>query len=299
MRISECNFAILTVFLAVHAITAFYVIDTPFTITGGIWLIGLVAFRWAGFTCAAHRYFAHRVCNTSRVFQFVLGVWATLTMARSPIRFASGHRHHHLYSDRRGDLHSFKQDGFWKSYIGWAVSKRYHEMNLGRVGDLIRFKELVWLNKFYFVPNAILLFGLGVGVGREALVFGGLLSILVTWHLAFSVSVLFHLVGRPSYDTSDDSKNSFWLALFTMGEGWHNNHHANPRSARLGHKWWQFDVGYLVFLCLEKIGLVWNLNRSVGPAHQGIAQLPVRHLLDVEEGPVPSLQSAQVAYRLG
>lgn len=273
MRASEINFSILVVFLVVHWITLDLVAATDLSSEGVLWFVGMVGFRWLGFTCAAHRYFSHRVCNTSRGFQAVLGVWSTLTMARSPIRFASGHRHHHLFSDRTGDLHSFRQDGFFKSYIGWVISKRYHENVLGRVSDLKRFPELVLLNRWYFVPNLILLALLLKIGGREALVYGGLLSIVAVWHLAFSVSVLFHILGKPAYRTGDDSKNCFLLALLTLGEGWHNNHHANPRSARLGHEWWQVDLGFFVFVVFERCGLVWNLNRSCGPSHAGIPKI--------------------------
>ncbi|MCA9810557.1 MAG: hypothetical protein KC473_09480, partial [Candidatus Dadabacteria bacterium] len=97
-----------------------------------------------------------------------------------------------------------------------------------------------------------------------AFAYGGLLSTLLVWHVAFSVTVVFHCIGAPRYETYDESKNSLILGLLTFGEGWHNNHHANMASCRMGEYWYELDVGYLVFLVLEKLGLVWDVNKSVG-----------------------------------
>lgn len=273
MNAKDFNFGILGTLLSMHALAFYAVSACPITLDGVIFLTGVTLCRWLGFSCAVHRYFAHRVCRTSRWFQFILGVWGTLTMARSPIKFASGHRHHHLYSDRNGDLHSPKHDGLLGAYVGWVVSKRYNEKNLGHVSDLERYPELIWLNKLYFAPNLVFFYVLYVAGGATALTYGGLVSVILTWHMAFSVTVLFHFIGTPTYETGDDSKNSAILGVLMCGEGWHNNHHANSRSCRLGHEWWQLDLGYVVFLGLEKIGLVWSLNKSVGPGHSGVKRV--------------------------
>lgn len=276
MRLSEVNYGILGVFVAMHVIAGCALIRVPFSLELLVLAVAVTAVRWLGFSCAVHRYFSHRVCRTSRWFQFALGIWGTLTMARSPIKFASGHRHHHLYSDSPRDLHSPKHHGVLEAYVGWVISKRYDEARLGHVDDLKRYPELVWLNKLYFLPNLMLLAALYFGGGLDAFAYGGLLSIIFTWHLAFSVTVLFHKVGEPAYDTGDESKNSALLGILMLGEGWHNNHHANPRSARLGHEWWQLDLGYLIFVALEWLGLIWSLNRTTGPAHSGIKRIKLR-----------------------
>ena len=158
MPIKDINVSILSTFIGVHLLTAFLLINTDFRPEYVFWLTGLYYFRWFGFTCAVHRYFSHKVCRTSRWFQFVFAIWGVMTMARSPIRFASGHRHHHIYSDSHRDLHSFSKQGLFMSYIGWVISKRYHEDNFGHVADLQRYPELVYLNRWYFVPNLILLY---------------------------------------------------------------------------------------------------------------------------------------------
>lgn len=265
MKRSEINHAILTSFFVVHVVTAYLLALTDFA-PEYLWMtLGMYCVRWLGFTCAVHRYFSHKSFRTSRSFQFFLGVWGTLTMARSPIRFSSGHRHHHLFSDRETDLHSAQQSGLLYAYIGWVISKRYDEKLLGRVGDLIRYPELRLLNRFYFLPNLVILYAMYEFGGLPALTYGGLLSIIVTWHVAFSVTVLFHKFGRQQYETGDRSLNSGLLALLTFGEGWHNNHHANMSSAKLGHEWWQIDLGYYVLLCFESLGLIWDLNRTTVP----------------------------------
>lgn len=272
MKHEDINYSILITFIAVHVVTACALWFAGFEWEYLMWTLGVYCFRWLGFTCSVHRYFSHRVFRTSRWFQALLGTWATLTMARSPIRFASGHRHHHIYSDTKRDLHSPKELGLGGAYLGWVISKRYHEDVLGRVSDLKRYPELILLNRLYFVPNLAFLYLLYLVGGPIALTYGGLLSIIVTWHVAFSVTVMFHVYGRNFYQTNDHSKNSNLLGFLTFGEGWHNNHHANMSSARLGHEPWQIDIGFLLLAALEKAGLIWDLNRSVGAKSHGTSK---------------------------
>ena len=263
MKLSDVNWTIAITFVCVHALVVFGLVTVGLKLEYFWWFAGTLCIRWLGFTCAVHRYFSHRVCRTSRIFQFVLAIWGTLTMARSPIKFASGHRHHHLHSDRRRDLHS-PRHGIFMAYLGWVISKKYDERKLGLVGDLLRFPELRWINRLYFLPNLLVLAPLYVVGGLPAVVYGGGLSIIGVWHLAFSVTVLFHRVGSTRYETYDQSRNSNMLGFLTFGEGWHNNHHANMASAKIGHEWYQIDLGYLVLRFFESVGLVWDLNKSVG-----------------------------------
>lgn len=265
MKLAEINMSILTTFIIVHLITLAAIAASDFHWSYLLWTFGVYCIRWLGFTCAVHRYFSHRVCRTSRWFQLLLAIWGTLTMARSPIRFAAGHRQHHIHSDSPRDLHSKKQHGLFRAYLGWVISKDYHEDILGRVNDLKRYPELVLASKYYFVPNIVLLGLLYIAAGAPALIYGGLLSIVMVWHMAFAMTVMFHSIGKPAYITHDESRNSFVLALATFGEGWHNNHHANMASARMGHKRSEPDLGYLVFVALEWAGLVWDVNKTTTP----------------------------------
>ena len=134
MRLKDINFSILSTFILVHLITFGMMLEVKFQVTYLWWFAALYCLRWLGFTCAVHRYFSHKVCQTSRTFQFLLAVWGTLTMARAPIRFASGHRHHHTFSDTPRDLHSVRSQGVLFAYLGWVIHKDYHEDVLGRVG---------------------------------------------------------------------------------------------------------------------------------------------------------------------
>jgi len=253
---NQVNAKIFTVFILVHVITFYCLTHVTFKIEYLYYALGMYFFRWAAFTCCLHRYFAHRVCKTTRIFQFFLDLWGTLLMIRGPLTFSSGHRLHHQKSDTPEDLHSIHHHHPLYAYLGWVISKRYDENKIGLIKDLQKFPELYYLNKFYYVPNLILLYIFYRYGNFAVMTWAGLVSILMTWHMAFSVTILFHKWGVQNYQTNDHSRNSFFLNLFTLGEGWHNNHHFNMNSARLGHKWWQIDPGYWILWCFEKVGLV-------------------------------------------
>lgn len=261
MEWKQINIRILLIFIIVHAITLYCLLSVTFHIEYLYYAIGMYFFRWAAFTCCLHRYFSHRVCKTSRSFQFLLGLWGTFSMIRGPLTFASGHRLHHKYSDTPNDLHSIHRHHPLYAYLGWVINKGYNENKIGLVNDLKKYPELYYLNKYYYIPNLLLLYALYNSGGLAIMTWAGLVSILMTWHMAFSMTILFHKWGVQDYKTNDQSRNSFFLNLFTLGEGWHNNHHYNMSSASMGHKWWQIDPGYWVFWCLEKLGLVWQLKK--------------------------------------
>jgi stearoyl-CoA desaturase (delta-9 desaturase) len=179
--------------------------------------------------------------------------------------WAAHHRVHHKFSDLPGDVHSAKRDGFLWSHVGWILSRRYHETDLGSVKDLARYPELVWLDRWHLVPSVafgVLTFVLGSWWG---LVWGFFVSTTLLWHGTFTINSLCHVFGRRRYQTTDESKNSFLLAVITLGEGWHNNHHYYQRSTNQGFFWWELDVSYYVLRLLERVGLVWDLH--VPPAH--------------------------------
>lgn len=258
----QVNKRIFITFILVHLITLYLILTVPFIIEYLYFSIGAFYFRWAMLTCFFHRYFAHRVCKTSRIFQFVMGVFGTLSMVRGPLTFASGHRLHHRKADTEHDLHSIHKQSFFYSYLGWVINKDYDENKIGHISDLMKFPELRYLTKYYYVPNLILLYVIYHFFGIGVMTWAGLVSIIFNWHVAFSTTILFHVIGAREYNTNDKSRNSFLLNLLTLGEGWHNNHHHNMNSARIGHKWWQLDPGFWLFWVLEKFGLVWNLNKT-------------------------------------
>ncbi len=207
-----------------------------------------------------HRYFAHRSFRTSRWFQFVLGLGAVLTGQRGPLWWAAHHRTHHKRSDERGDLHSVKQSGFWWAHQGWILSPDLGDTNLAGIKDFAKYPELVWLDRWWHLPLgafAVLTYVLG---GWTGLIWGFCVGQVLCWHATYTINSLAHLWGTRRYRTSDDSRNNLWLALITMGEGWHNNHHHYQVSARQGFFWWEVDMTYYVLRGLAAVGLIWDLR---------------------------------------
>jgi len=248
-------------------------------VAGVVWLgwswaglvlaLGLYYLRMFFITAGYHRYFSHRTFKTSRTLQFILALGGTLSVQKGVLWWAANHRIHHRYADQPGDVHSPTRDGIWWAHVGWILSPRYVETNWKRIKDFARFRELRWLNQHYLVPPvglAILLFLLG---GAWALLWGFFVSTTLLWHGTFSINSLAHLIGTRRFATPDTSGNSLALALITMGEGWHNNHHAFPRTADNRFHWWQFDVCGMVVRGLDRLGLAWDVQYADGKTFQG------------------------------
>jgi stearoyl-CoA desaturase (delta-9 desaturase) len=212
-----------------------------------------------------HRYFSHRSYTTSRAFQFVLALMCQTTAQKSVIWWASKHRHHHLHSDTEHDVHSPRHHGFIYSHLGWIFARKHTDPDFAKVADLTRYPELMWLHKVEVLP-AVILAGLCYLVaGWSGLVVGFLWSTVLVYHATFCINSLAHVSGRKRYVTGDDSRNNWLLAVFTMGEGWHNNHHAYQSSVRQGFKWWEFDPTYYLLRALSWTGLVWDLKTPPEP----------------------------------
>jgi stearoyl-CoA desaturase (delta-9 desaturase) len=234
---------------------------------------GLYLLRMFAITGFYHRYFSHRAFKTSRAGQFVFGVLGASAVQRGPIWWAAHHRHHHAHSDQPADVHSPVQRGFLWSHMGWFLSRRHFAPDLKRVRDLQQFPELRLLDRFDIlvpVALAVALFGLGwaleslapdLGTDRwQMLVWGFFVSTVVCYHATYTINSLSHVYGRRRYETRDDSRNNFWLALLTLGEGWHNNHHHYPLSARQGFYWWEIDLTYYGLRVLAMLGVIWDLK---------------------------------------
>ena len=225
---------------------------------------GLCAFmffvRKFGITGAFHRYFSHRSYKTSRAFQFVLAFIGGAAAQKGALWWAAHHRHHHRHSDTDEDIHSAKLEGFYWSHVGWVLSDEYEEFDAKAVKDLTKYPELVWLDKWIFLPPVTFAVACFLIHGWMGLVVGFFISTVILYHTTFSINSLCHMFGSRRYETGEESKNSLWLALLTMGEGWHNNHHHYPLSCRQGFFWYEIDLTYYVLLGLEKLGLVWDLQ---------------------------------------
>ena len=207
-----------------------------------------------------HRYFSHRAYRTSRAFQFVLAVLSQSTAQKSVLWWAAKHRHHHLHSDTETDVHSPRHKGFVYSHLGWIFSRKNDAADLVKVADFARYPELMWLHKHELVPPVVLALLSVLIAGWSGLVVGFFWSTVLVYHATFCINSLAHVRGRRRYVTGDDSRNNWLLALFTMGEGWHNNHHAYQSSVRQGFRWWEIDATFYLLKALSWTGLVWDLK---------------------------------------
>ena len=207
-----------------------------------------------------HRLFSHRAYSTSRAFRFVLAVLAQSTAQKSVLWWAAKHRHHHLHSDTMRDAHSPRHHGFLYSHLGWLFARRHDATDFAKVADLARYPELRWLHKLALVPAISLGVLCFLLAGWSGLVVGFFGSTVLLYHATFCINSLAHVSGRQRYVTGDDSRNNWLLALVTMGEGWHNNHHACQSSVRQGFRWWEIDVTHDVLRLLSWLGIVWDLK---------------------------------------
>ena len=222
--------------------------------------LGSYYFRMFWVTAGYHRYFSHRSYKTSRAFQFVIAFAAMTSAQKGVLWWAAHHRDHHKFSDQPRDLHSPAQSGFWWSHIGWILADGSGVTNVDRIKDFACYPELRWLNRYYLVPPAVFFVALGLVGGWPLVIWGGLIGTILLWHGSFAVNSLAHIFGSRRYQTADDSRNSWWLALATCGEGWHNNHHHYQSTANQGWFRGEVDLSYLGLRVLRGLGLVWALR---------------------------------------
>jgi stearoyl-CoA desaturase (delta-9 desaturase) len=241
-----------------------------------VWVaLFLFVIRMFAITGFYHRYFAHKTFKTSRLMQFIFAFIGSTAAQRGPIWWASHHRRHHLNSDRHNDHHSPHTHHFLWSHMGWFLAKKNFLTDRKVVRDLIKFKELVLIDRFDWLPPVLLLLSLFVigehlsltsGVsGLNMVIWGFCVSTILVYHCTFAVNSIAHLWGTQRYNTKEESKNNFFVALFTFGEGWHNNHHHFPGSIRQGFYWWEVDLTYYALRFLSFFGIVYNL-RTVSKA---------------------------------
>jgi len=246
-------------FIAIHVL-AFGCIWTGITPAAAICCVALYFIRMFAVTGGYHRYFSHRTYKTSRAFQFVLAFVAQTSAQRGALWWAAHHRNHHLYSDQPQDIHSPVQDGFWYSHVLWLFDTGVPATDYRNIPDLARYPELRFLNKYYLLPPILLGALVFITLGAPGLFFGFFVSTVLLWHGTFTINSLSHVFGGRRYATSDDSRNNWLLAIVTMGEGWHNNHHRFSSSTRQGFYWYEYDFTYYILKLLSWMGLVWQLR---------------------------------------
>jgi stearoyl-CoA desaturase (Delta-9 desaturase) len=245
-------------FIAVHLVPL-AIFFTGVTTRAVLLFAGCYAVRLLCITAGYHRYFSHRSYRVSRPVQFLLALVGSSAAQKGPLWWAGEHRLHHRYVDGERDPHT-PAKGFWFAHVGWILTERNSTTDFDLVKDLACYPELRFVDRYDWIgPWALALFCLAVG-GWSGLVVGFFLSTVVLWHVTFAVNSVGHVFGRRRYDTADTSRNSFLLALLTGGEGWHNNHHRYPPSARQGFRWWQFDATWLTLRALALVRVVHDLK---------------------------------------
>jgi stearoyl-CoA desaturase (Delta-9 desaturase) len=220
------------------------------------WVVcfALYVVRMFGITAGYHRYFAHRAYKLGRVSQFMMALLGSTSAQKGVLWWAGHHRHHHKYSDLEEDIHSPKRGFLW-SHVGWMLCTKYDETPWDRIRDFQRYPELVWLNRYWLIaPTALGVATFLIG-GWSMLLIGFFLSTVLLYHGTFTINSLSHVFGKRRYATTDTSRNNWALALLTLGEGWHNNHHHWQSSANQGFFWWEVDISFYVIKAMEKLGL--------------------------------------------
>lgn len=235
--------------------------------------IALYVVRMFAVTGGYHRYFSHRTYKTSRVFQFILAFLAQSSGQRGALWWAAQHRHHHRHSDTEHDIHSPKHHGLFYAHVGWVFTEQPQKPDYSGIKDFAEFPEMRWLDRFHHVPTIVvgtLAFLIG---GWSGLVVGFCWSTVAVYHATFAINSFAHVWGKKRFYTGDDSRNNPWLALVTLGEGWHNNHHYYMGSVRQGFRWYEFDITFYILKLLSFFRIVWDLNPVPESAIKGERRL--------------------------
>jgi stearoyl-CoA desaturase (delta-9 desaturase) len=245
----------------------------------GMWLTGI------GITVGYHRMLTHRAFDCGPKTRAALMTLGAMSMQEGPLLWCAAHRKHHAFSDREGDPHSpHLHDGtlsgilagLWHAHLGWLFTSEMMTADSQKyVPDLLADSFACWVQRYWEAVFVPLTLGLPAMLGAgwfaftgqpiseglfRGFIWGGLSRIFLIHHITWSVNSICHFWGRRDFAAKDESRNNFVCALVSSGEGWHNNHHAFPTSARLGLRWWQFDNGWQVIRLLEMAGLVWDVK---------------------------------------
>lgn len=260
-----------SVFILIHlaCISVFYVGVSATAIAFALFLYFARMFFVTAFY---HRYFSHRTYKVSRPMQLLMAIAGTTAGQRGPLWWASHHREHHINSDTKIDPHSPK-NGLFNSHMLWFLRKGNFPVQDQRMNDLLKYPELRFLEKIdwlpfvllfvfsYYIGEFLFLYYPGLGTnGLQLLVWGGFISTVVLYHATYTINSLAHLFGKRRFNTADDSRNNFWLALLTLGEGWHNNHHRYPAATRQGFYRGELDISFILLNLLAAVGLAKDFN---------------------------------------
>jgi stearoyl-CoA desaturase (delta-9 desaturase) len=225
-------------------------------------VISAVVLYWVsgslGIGMGYHRLLTHRGYKVPKVVEYFLVTCGTLALQGGPIQWVTTHRIHHAHTDQAGDPHTPRHGGWWAhiGWILWGTAQNHSEATLTRYApDLLDNRYYRWLTRRYFVPLLVVGVFLLIFGGWGVMLWGVFLRLTLMLHATWFVNSATHLWGSTRFETGDDSRNSWWVALLTFGEGWHNNHHAHPTSARHGLHWYELDINWLGIRVLQFLGL--------------------------------------------
>ena len=260
--------------LIIKKIVMLVVVVLPFLATlFAIWLLWQRVVNWTdialliafnvlaglGVTVGYHRMLTHRSFQPHPVVKFIFLVLGSMAVEGPALEWAATHIKHHAHSDREGDPHS-PVEGFWHAHMGWMFNRSFADPNV-YCRNLVKDPIVVFVSRT-FVLWVILSLAIPFAIGGwTGLLWGGLVRIFITHHITWSVNSVCHTFGKREFETRDQSRNEWIVGLLGLGEGWHNNHHAFPRSAFHGLHWWQFDLSGYVIWTLERVGLVRDVYR--------------------------------------
>lgn len=249
--------------------------------------VGLASYvvRKLGITAFYHRYFAHRAYKTSRFAQFIFALVGASALQLGPLWWSAVHRIHHRKTEEPEDVHSPVRYGFWHSHVGWTLWMPNEKFEVALVRDLAKYPELIVLDRFLAFATAFALIPMlyfsgewlkrhapGWGTsGAQMVVWGFSIATVVLWNLTWSVNSVCHMYGSQRFATGDESRNNWPVAILGLGEGWHNNHHFYPGSARQGFYWWEIDFTYYFLLLLQRLGVIWDLRAVPASVYQAAA----------------------------
>jgi stearoyl-CoA desaturase (delta-9 desaturase) len=268
-KLSNYSFGTVIPFALLHVgcIAVFFV---PFRWSYVGLMLAIYAVRMFGITAGYHRYFSHRSYKLGRGWQFLMAFLAETSGQKGVLWWAAHHRVHHRHADQDPDIHSPLKRGFWWAHVGWVLSNEYDDYDPALIKDFGKYPELRWLNRHYLAPPLVLgLFLLCGGTG--AFVWGFVVSTVLVFHGTFTINSVAHLWGSRRFNTPDDSRNNFVLAVITLGEGWHNNHHKFMYACQQGIRWWEVDVTYYALRMLNWLGVARDLRRVRLPLSEGEA----------------------------
>ncbi len=237
-------------------------------------MIGLYLLSGLGITIGYHRMLTHKSFETSPVMKAILLILGTMAIEGQPSDWASTHIQHHAHSDEEDDPHS-PLVSLWHSHVGWMWHHASQPDIYGKwvaKDPLVAWVDrtwLIWVVSGLLIPLAI--------AGWSGFLWGGLVRVFLTHHITWSVNSICHTFGQRPFNTNDASRNNWIVGLFAFGEGWHNNHHAFPRSAFHGLRWWQIDLSAYIIRLMEVTGLVWNVYR-VSPEDEQRRELQAARL---------------------